>query len=222
MATPAEFMEVLKAGDAEKVAAMLAAEPALAGARDAAGRSALFMAAVRSREDLIAALMAAGAAPDLMDCCAIGDIDRAKAWIEKDKAKALAHWENGFTPLHMAAYFGNAKIARVLLMNGAEIESVTKNKLASTPLQIAATKGALAVIELLLSSGADVESRKSENKSPPLVMAVQSGSAGAVTLLLDGGANPSAADGAGKTALAFAKEAGSAKLVELLQSRGAS
>ncbi|MBI2923147.1 MAG: ankyrin repeat domain-containing protein [Planctomycetes bacterium] len=221
MPSPAEFLELVKTGEPAKVAELLAAEPALAGARDGQGRSALFLAAMKGRTEVVEALLAAGAKPDLVDCCAMGDLERARTLVEQNRAAAAAHLDNGFTPLHMAAYFGNAKIARLLVRSGADLESVTKNKMAATPLQIAAMKGALEVIELFLASGADVESRKSANRTPPLVMAAQSGSAGAVGVLLDGGANLDAKDEAGKTALAVAREAGHEAVVALLQGRGA-
>ena len=53
------------------------------------------------------------------------------------------------TPLHVAAFTGNAEIARLLLDAGAQIEATT-DPLGSTPLHVAASYDRLAVAALLL------------------------------------------------------------------------
>ncbi len=62
--------------------------------------------------------------------------------------------EDGWTPLHWAAYKGHAAIAQVLITAGAEVNS--KNNNGETPLHVAAYHGHAAVAEALITAGAEV------------------------------------------------------------------
>lgn len=58
-----------------------------------------------------------------------------------------------FTPLHVAAHFGQIQMVRFLLENDAKVESVTKDLY--TPLHQAAQQGHTLIINLLLKHKAD-------------------------------------------------------------------
>ncbi|XP_026756929.2 ankyrin repeat domain-containing protein 39 [Galleria mellonella] len=88
-----------------------------------------------------------------------GDKDRVKYLI--DKAKNIKEAVNapdnsGYTPLHYAARTGNIDICKILLQNGAIINSQTKSGMA-TPLHKAAAAGKTDMVKFLIQSGACVE-----------------------------------------------------------------
>lgn len=60
---------------------------------------------------------------------------------------------NRFTPLHVAAHFGQIQMVRFLLENDAKVESVTKDNY--TPLHQAAQQGHTLIINLLLKHKAN-------------------------------------------------------------------
>ncbi|XP_041466653.1 oxysterol-binding protein-related protein 1-like isoform X3 [Lytechinus variegatus] len=70
----------------------------------------------------------------------------------------------GWSPLHLASYFGHEKVALVLLSNGANINSM--NPMGDTPLHKAAYIGREDIVQLLIEHGADVFAINGEGMSP--------------------------------------------------------
>lgn len=59
--------------------------------------------------------------------------------------------KSGFTPLHIAAHYGNAGVARALLAAGADAGRAAKHSI--TPLHVASKWGQLAMVDLLVENG---------------------------------------------------------------------
>ncbi|XP_072191135.1 ankyrin-2 isoform X9 [Excalfactoria chinensis] len=78
--------------------------------------------------------------------------------------------ESGFTPLHIAAHYGNVNVATLLLNRGAAVDFTARDGL--TPLHCAARSGHDQVVELLLERGAPLLAR-TKNGLSPLHMAAQ-------------------------------------------------
>ena len=89
-------------------------DPALAGARDAEGVSALMRARYRSDRGATQALIEAGPDLDLFEAAAFGDLDRLTALLTGG-ADVDAVSADGFTPLHLAAFFGKPEAVTLLL-----------------------------------------------------------------------------------------------------------
>jgi len=71
---------------------------------------------------------------------------------------------DGFSPLHFAAFYGRAKVAEILIRHGAEVNA--RDNDGNTPLHTAAKWGNVEVVKLLLKSGADPTVRNNDGKSP--------------------------------------------------------
>jgi ankyrin repeat protein len=109
-----------------KVAAVLLDHPAtVVDAANAAGETALMMAALKGH----------------------------LAWAQRLAARGAALRREGWTPLHYAASGGGFDVVRWLLDQGAPIDALAPNR--STPLMMAARYGASESVELLLARGAD-------------------------------------------------------------------
>ena len=84
MASDADLMDAVAAGDAERVTALLAEDPALAEARGADGVSALLLARYRFDRPVMDALLAADPDIDVFEAAALGRIDRLRERIDDD------------------------------------------------------------------------------------------------------------------------------------------
>uniref|UniRef100_A0A6Q2XCF0 Ankyrin 2a, neuronal n=1 Tax=Esox lucius TaxID=8010 RepID=A0A6Q2XCF0_ESOLU len=93
--------------------------------------------------------------------------------------------ESGFTPLHIAAHYGNVNVSTLLLNRGAAVDFTARNGI--TPLHVASKRGNTNMVALLLDRGAQIDA-KTRDGLTPLHCAARSGHNLAVELLLERGA----------------------------------
>ncbi|XP_032878884.1 ankyrin-2 isoform X7 [Amblyraja radiata] len=93
--------------------------------------------------------------------------------------------ESGFTPLHIAAHYGNVNVATLLLNRGAAVDFTARNGI--TPLHVASKRGNTNMVKLLLDRGSHIDA-KTRDGLTPLHCAARSGHDGAVEILLERGA----------------------------------
>jgi adenosylhomocysteine nucleosidase len=153
------------------------------------------------------ALLAADPDLDVFEAAALGYVDRLLARLDEDPGHATARSADGFTALHLAAYFGKAEIARILLEAGAAVDAVADNEIRVRPLHSAAASRHFEVCRLLVAAGADVNAREAGGFAP-LHAAAKNGDPELVELLLSAQADPSATTDAGDTPAATAEAAG--------------
>ncbi|XP_040607805.1 ankyrin-2 isoform X44 [Mesocricetus auratus] len=93
--------------------------------------------------------------------------------------------ESGFTPLHIAAHYGNVNVATLLLNRGAAVDFTARNGI--TPLHVASKRGNTNMVKLLLDRGGQIDA-KTRDGLTPLHCAARSGHDHVVELLLERGA----------------------------------
>ncbi|NXG53152.1 ANK2 protein, partial [Psilopogon haemacephalus] len=91
----------------------------------------------------------------------------------------------GFTPLHIAAHYGNVNVATLLLNRGAAVDFTARNGI--TPLHVASKRGNTNMVKLLLDRGGQIDA-KTRDGLTPLHCAARSGHDQVVELLLERGA----------------------------------
>src|SRR5688572_28163016 len=123
---PAALFDAIKAGEFERVKAMLTATPALIAARARTGESAILTAVYHRQKEIANLLVARGAALSIFEACAAGEIERAERLLAEDTARVNAWSHDGWTPLHLAAFFGHAKLVELLLSGGADARAVSR------------------------------------------------------------------------------------------------
>jgi ankyrin repeat protein len=189
-----ETQEILKAaeqGKWEAVKQLVSDNPKLAAARDATGVSLLMMLAYRGANDA-AAFVARHTALDVFEATVMGDCNRLTEILAATPDAVAAVSADGWTPLHLAGFFGRAESAKLLLAHGASVSAYGNNYMRNMPLHAAlAGSQDAALVRLLLEHDADVNAKGATNITP-LHLAASRGNQALVDMLLAKGADKAA------------------------------
>lgn len=216
MADRTELLAAIDADDADRVAAILAVDPSLVNVRGDDGVSAVLRSRYRFARPVTDALLAVDPDLDIYDAAALGYGDRLRAHLDDDPASATTFSTDGFTALHLAAFFGKTEIARALLDAGADALVYSRNESHVQPLHSAAAGRHHEVCRLLLAAGADVDAPQVLGFTP-LHQAAHSGDVELAELFLSAGADPTATMDDGRTQAETALAAGHADLAARLR-----
>lgn len=207
--------DAAKAGDIAEVNRLLAADPSLVNAREANGETPLIAALYRGHRHVVDRLIEAGASVDLFAAAATGRIDIAERELAASSDAVNQHAYDGWTPLHLAAFFGHASLAERLLAAGANPNAVSQNSLQNTPLHAATAGKHSEVALLLMARGADVHAVDSARLTP-LHIAAENGLEDVVRALVAAGADAHAVDAEDKTPLSRAAARNLNRIVDLI------
>ncbi len=223
-----EFLDSVKKGEMEQTKAALRRDHSLINAQDEKGISAILLAAYYGHRDLAEFLASNKPGMNIYEASATGKTDWALALIRKDAGLVNSVSPDGFTPLHLASFFGRVETVKMLLERKAPVNLVAKNSTKVMPLHSALAGGSMPIIEMLVDHGADVNAVQQAGFTP-LHEAAQSGNLQAAILLLSHGARINVKTDNGKTPLALTmmegREAGSKedrdRVAEFLRDHGA-
>src|SRR3954451_2684733 len=162
----ATIFESIWAGDVDAVRSAVRDDPSLASARDEKGLSAVRAAYYAQRPDVAEVLLEAGPELDVFDAVAVGDVDRVAELLDGDPNLIGAWSEDGYTPLHFAAFFKQGKVLRELLDRGADVGAVARNDMKVQPLHSAVAARSTEAVAALLVAGADPNARQEGGFTP--------------------------------------------------------
>ena len=131
----------------------------------------------------------------LAEAAALDEVTRVRELLDHG-GEADGRTPDGFTPLHLAAFFGAPRVAAVLLERGADPGAVAGNPMRVQPLHSAAAGRHRDIAALLVAAGADVDARQREGFTPLLAAALH-GDVELARILLAAGADPELANDAG-------------------------
>lgn len=217
----AELFTAIRAGDGAKVQALLNSDPALVDAKDEHGLSALTIAKYTRQEAIAQMMLDRGVSLDIFSASMAGVRARVSELLAEDRGLVNSYSSDGWTPLHVAAFFSQKEIAEVLLANGADVHARSRNAMGNTPLHAAAAASQADVVRVLLAHGADVNARQ-HGGFVPLHAAAQNGDIELAKLLIAQGADVKARAENNQNALDFAMTKGHQVMVDLLDQHGAS
>ncbi len=214
------FHEHVKSGNLDAVRTDLAADPALLNATNEAGQCAFLLSKYYRQPKIADYLLSLNPELDVFTLCVAGHSSAVLAEIEKSPELLEAHSTDGWTPLHLAAFFGWAELANVLIDKGANVESRSTNSMKNTPLHAAAAGGAALLVDLLLKRGAKPNATQ-EGGWTALHAAAQAGNRAMAETLIANGANVNQQADNNQTPLDMALLKGHQELVDLLENLGA-
>ena len=193
------LFETIAAGDEEQVRELLGQRPELAGTKNEAGLSPVLHALYNGKGDLAEVVLDANPPLDVFDAAAVGRTRGLEELLDGEAELARSWSPDGFTALHLAAFFGQEDAARILLERGANVSLVARHAtIHVTPLHSAASGGHPEIVKLLLEHGADPNAAQ-DGGFTPLHSAAQNDDRESVEALLEAGANPALANDEGKT-----------------------
>jgi ankyrin repeat protein len=174
-------VDLVAAITSDEFPALLEQRPELAAASDEHGVSALLLALYHRRPHARDALLAAGAPVGPLEAAALGDVERLRG------ADLSVRGGDGFTPLHLAAFFGGAAAVRAILATGVDPDADADNAFGVHPLHSACAVGDIESARALLDAGADPNVAQRSGHTP-LDAAERGGNAELAALLREHGA----------------------------------
>ncbi len=215
-----ELLAAVKANNAATVRKVLERNPFIARMKTPNG-TALLTANYYGAEDALAALLERVQEDELnvYEASALGRPARLKTILGQSRLKVNRPNAEGFTPLGLAAFFGHADAAKVLLEHGAEVNVTDKSRFGNTALDAAVAANHADVVRVLLAAGASANARDASDYTP-LHKAAQNGNLEIVRMLLEHGADATAVRKGGGAPFDEAEAKGHADVAEVLKGRG--
>ncbi len=212
MPATSDIVEAVRSKDVTRVRRLLDENPELLMAETEEG-SLILTAVYHGASDVVAELVARASELSIFEAAVLGDAERVGAILESRPGLVDEPNKDGFTPLGLAAFFGHATVARVLLTKGAAVDLVMASVNQNTALDAAVAANHMKVAELLLKSGGRVNPQAVGGYTP-LHKAAFAGNVDMARLLLEHGADLSAETEEGRTPLDIAVEKGHAEVAE--------
>jgi ankyrin repeat protein len=198
-----ELIDACKVGDLERVRSLLDTDPSLAGGRAASGETPVIAALYRGHTAIVQYLVKHEAPLDIFAAAALGRRDVVEERLQADPGSIGRHAYDGWTPLHLAAFFGETVVLLHLLAQGADVTVRSTNSIKNTPLHAAVAGGRVEAALALIDAGSDVNAPDGGGHTP-FHIAAEGGYIPIVEALLRHGADPLAVDAEDQTPLSRA------------------
>jgi uncharacterized protein len=209
------FVQAAADGDIPTLERLAAGDPGLIAAKAASGETPLMAALYRRQNAAVEWLVASGAPLDIFAAASIGQLDVLERFTRSGSGPLGSYSYDGWTPLHLAAFFGQREAVTQLIAAGADLNAVSRNPLRNTPLHAAVAGGHVEVSLLLIEAGADVNVADAGGHTP-FHIAAEAGYLPVAKALFARGADAHAVDAEDRTPLSRAAAKGRTEIVDLI------
>jgi ankyrin repeat protein len=215
-----QFQDLVKKGSLGKVKAALQTDPALATAQNASGQSSFILAKYYRQNETASYLLDILPTLDVFEASVAGRTETVLEHLNERPDLLEARNGDGWTPLHLAAFFATPDLIRALLDRGAAVDARSGNAMANTPLHAAVAGGKTENVEALAKGGADVNAQQHGGWTA-LHGAAQSGNREMVEVLIANGADLKARAENNQSPVDMALQRGHGSVAALLEQLGA-
>jgi ankyrin repeat protein len=212
----AELFDAIRAGDLERVRALVGEDRGLLNRRNERGNTPVLIAQYHRKREVLGYLLSLDPELDVFDACSVGRSDRVAALLDEDPSLLNAYSSDGFFPLGLAAFFGHPETVRLLLARGADVTVVARNPMKVQALHAGAASRNFDVVQQLLDAGAPVNTGQQEGWTP-LHAAAQHGDVKMARALLARGADPKQQNEKGTSAIGIAAERQDTEMLKVLK-----
>ena len=167
------------------------------------------------------ALVAADPTLAIFAAAMLGDIARLDGLLTANRSLVTAVSSDGWTALHLAAFFGKPEAARLLLNKGAQVTARSTNPMMNLALHAAAAGKHTEVVKLLLEFGTPANAQQHGGWTA-LHAAAQHGDVDMAKVLIENGADVSARADNQQRPLDLAVLKAHQPMVDFLEAKGAS
>jgi len=214
-----QLFDAIKSGNIDEVKQLIEQQPRLKQARDTNGASLLLVAAYNMKPDVVNALLELGAPVDIFEAAVLGKVDRIQEILASAPARVSEHAPDGFTPVALAAFFGQPAAVKMLIAAGADVNAAAKNPLKVAALHAAVAGRNLDVVKAVLDAGADANAQQ-QSGFRPMHEAGTNANRNLAEVLLAHGADPMLPNDAGKSAIDLARDKGHTEFADWLAAQG--
>jgi ankyrin repeat protein len=212
-----QAFQAVTVGDTATLLTLLKKDPKIRNATNGEGISLLMFAIYNRKMDVADRLVQLGVGFDLFSASAYGALKEVVEILNSGPTLVNTFSVDGWTPLHLASFFGNILVVKYLVMSGGDINAVSRNNLKNQPLNAATVSNHTDIAKFLIQNGADVNFAQ-HGGSTPIHAAAHNGNEELVQIFLAHGADPNAKDEAGETPFDKATKQGHTNLASILRS----
>lgn len=212
----AELFEAIRAGNLERVRAVVQDDTQLLNRRNDRGHTPLLIAQYHHKPDIVAFLLSQDPELDVFDACSVGRTARVAELLDADPQLLNAYNSDGFFPLGLAAFFGQLETVRLLVTRGADLAQIARNPMKIQPLHAAAASRNAEIVKVLVAAGAPVDAKQQDGWTA-LHAAAQHNDLDMARALLTEGADPRQPNDKGQSAIGLAAEKGHVEMLKLLK-----
>lgn len=211
-----QILDAVRARDEIALRRLIAADPSQLQCGGPGGETLVLHACYLGATEL-AELLRGNRPYDACEAAALGDLTALNEALDRDADLISRRSSDGWTPLHLAGFFGRDACAAYLIDNGAPLDALSTNAIRNTPLH-AALAGATnaTLVRRLIFAGADVDAR-GESGVRPLHLAASRGDQALCDLLLARDAEPQPVMDDGTTPADLAEKRGFPELAAKLR-----
>lgn len=205
---------IIESNEAE-ITRLLNEDEKLLAVQTSFGVSPIMLSCYYKKPQITAILVKFAAQISIFEASAADRFDVVAHQIFKNPEIINNYSNDGFTPLGLAAYFGNYEIARYLVLKGADVNLVSSNGFYISPLQSAIGGNFTEIAKMLIENNAIINNAQKAGITP-LHLAAENGNIEIIILLLEKGANVKAMMEGGKFPCDLALEKGYTDIAEIL------